>query len=122
MVYILQCFLLDLGCVILISAMATEPGKAWRTDSRPDVAYKIGELTGGVTDRLKEFVDIMQAVGVSEYTEELINERWSKLMINCIAGHALPMLSLILITFLCLSLVISLFMNLLNKRVTRIGA
>ena len=38
------------------------------------------------------------------------------------AGHALPMLSLILITFLCLSLVISLFMNLLNKRVTRIGA
>ena len=86
MVYILQCFLLDLGCVILISAMATEPGKAWRTDSRPDVAYKIGELTGGVTDRLKEFVDIMQAVGVSEYTEELINERWSKLMINCMVN------------------------------------
>lgn len=75
-----------LGCVILISAMATEPGKAWRTDSRPDVAYKIGELTGGVTERLKEFVDIMQAVGVSEYTEELINERWSKLMINCMVN------------------------------------
>ena len=66
--------------------MATEPGKAWRTDSRPDVAYKIGELTGGVTERLKEFVDIMQAVGVSEYTEELINERWSKLMINCMVN------------------------------------
>ena len=58
-------------------------GKAWRTDSRPDVAYKIGELTGGITDRLKEFVNIMQSVGVSEYTEELISERWSKLMINC---------------------------------------
>ena len=66
--------------------MATEPGKPWRTDSRPDAAYKIGELTGGVTERLKEFVDIMQAVGVSEYTEELINERWSKLMINCMVN------------------------------------
>ena len=75
-----------LGCVILISAMATEPGKAWRTDSRSDVAYKIGELSGGLSNRLKEFVDMMQAVGISEYTEELISERWSKLMINCMVN------------------------------------
>tara|TARA_Y100001970_G_scaffold233751_2_gene291566 strand:+ start:7870 stop:9099 length:1230 start_codon:yes stop_codon:yes gene_type:complete len=38
------------------------------------------------------------------------------------AGYALPMLFLILITFLTLSLIISLVMNLLNSRVTRIGA
>ena len=38
------------------------------------------------------------------------------------AGHALPMLFLILITFLGLSLFISIFMNFLNRRVTRIGA
>ncbi|MQF85712.1 MAG: ABC transporter permease subunit [SAR202 cluster bacterium] len=38
------------------------------------------------------------------------------------AGHALPMLTLILVTFLGLSLFISLFMNFLNRRVTRIGA
>ena len=38
------------------------------------------------------------------------------------AGHALPMLFLILITFLGLSLFISLFMNFLNRRFTRIGA
>ena len=37
------------------------------------------------------------------------------------AGHALPMLSLILVTFLGLSLFISIFMNFLNRRVTRIG-
>lgn len=37
------------------------------------------------------------------------------------AGHALPMLFLILITFLGLSLFISMFMNFLNRRVTRIG-
>jgi len=37
------------------------------------------------------------------------------------AGHALPMLFLILSTYLSLSLLISLIMNLLNRRVTRIG-
>ena len=38
------------------------------------------------------------------------------------AGHALPMFVLILITYLTLSLVISLIMNIINLRVTRIGA
>ncbi|KAA1296659.1 MAG: ABC transporter permease subunit [SAR202 cluster bacterium] len=38
------------------------------------------------------------------------------------SGHALPMLALILSTFLTLSLIISLFMNLLNRQITRIGA
>ncbi len=38
------------------------------------------------------------------------------------AGHALPMFVLILITYLTLSLVISLIMNIINRRVTRIGA
>ena len=37
------------------------------------------------------------------------------------AGYALPMLFLILVTFLSLSLIISLVMNLVNNRVTRIG-
>ena len=38
------------------------------------------------------------------------------------AGHALPMFVLMLITYLTLSLVISLIMNIINLRVTRIGA
>ena len=38
------------------------------------------------------------------------------------AGHALPMFVLILITYLTLSLIISLIMNIINRRVTRIGA
>ena len=37
------------------------------------------------------------------------------------SGYALPMLFLILVTFLSLSLIISIIMNLLNNRVTRIG-
>ena len=37
------------------------------------------------------------------------------------SGHALPVFFLILITYLSLSLAISMFMNILNRRVTRIG-
>ncbi|MBU93856.1 MAG: polar amino acid ABC transporter permease [Chloroflexi bacterium] len=37
------------------------------------------------------------------------------------AGHALPVFFLILITYLSLSLAISMFMNIINRRVTRIG-
>jgi len=75
-----------LGCIITISAAVFEPGHAWRTDSRKDVCFKIGEVSGGVSDRLKDFVDIMQSVGLSDYTEDLISQRWSKLMVNCMAN------------------------------------
>lgn len=37
------------------------------------------------------------------------------------SGHALPVFFLILITYLSLSLAISIFMNIINRRVTRIG-
>ncbi len=38
------------------------------------------------------------------------------------SGHALPVFFLILLTYLSLSLIISVIMNILNRRVTRIGA
>jgi general L-amino acid transport system permease protein len=38
------------------------------------------------------------------------------------SGRALPVFFLILFTYLCLSLCISIFMNFINRRVTRIGA
>ncbi|RZP14157.1 MAG: ketopantoate reductase family protein [Chloroflexi bacterium] len=75
-----------LGCIITISAVASKPGYAWRTDNRKDVCFKIGEVSGGVTERLKDFVAMMQAVGLSGYTEDLLSERWSKLMVNCMAN------------------------------------
>jgi 2-dehydropantoate 2-reductase len=75
-----------LGCIITISATAFEPGYAWRTDDRKDVCFKIGEVSGGVTERVKDFVAMMQAVGLSDYTEDLLGERWSKLMVNCMAN------------------------------------
>ncbi|MEC7837593.1 MAG: ketopantoate reductase family protein [Chloroflexota bacterium] len=73
-----------LGCVITIAAMASEPGYAWRTDSRGNgTAYKVGEMIGGRTERLKDFVAMMQAVGKTEVTENLLRDRWTKLMVNC---------------------------------------
>jgi 2-dehydropantoate 2-reductase len=75
-----------LGCIITISAVASKPGYAWRTDNRKDVCFKIGEVSGGITERLKDFVAMMQAVGLSGYTEDLLSERWSKLMVNCMAN------------------------------------
>jgi 2-dehydropantoate 2-reductase len=73
-----------LGCVITIAAMASEPGYAWRTDSRGNgTAYKVGEMSGGVTERLKDFVAMMQAVGHTESTDNLMRDRWTKLMVNC---------------------------------------
>jgi len=73
-----------LGAVITIAAMASEPGLAWRTDSRgDDTAYKVGEMIGGVSERLKDFVAMMQAVGRTEVTENLMRDRWTKLMVNC---------------------------------------
>ena len=38
------------------------------------------------------------------------------------SGHALPVFFLILLTYLSLSLIISIVMNIFNRRVTRIGA
>ena len=75
-----------LGCIITISAAAFEPGHTWRTDNRKDVCFKIGEVSGEITERLKDFVAMMQSVGLSDLTEDLIGERWSKLMVNCMAN------------------------------------
>jgi|TARA_B110000240_G_C13422116_1_gene419963 2-dehydropantoate 2-reductase len=74
-----------LGSVITIAAMALKTGHALRTDSRGryDTCYKIGEFTGGVSERLKDFVAMMQSVGHTEITENLIRDRWTKLMVNC---------------------------------------
>jgi len=75
-----------LGCIITISAAVFEPGHSWRTDNRKDVCFKVGEISGGVSERLKDFVAIMQSVGLSDLTEDLLSERWSKLMVNCMAN------------------------------------
>ena len=57
------------------------------------------------------------AISVIAYPELFMISR--TIMNN--AGRALPVFFLILITYLSLSLVISIIMNMINRRVTRIG-
>jgi 2-dehydropantoate 2-reductase len=71
-----------LGCIITISAAVYEPGTALRTDEN-ELGYKIAEQDGSDTPRARELVEIMQAAGYTEFTDDLWGDRWSKLMINC---------------------------------------
>jgi 2-dehydropantoate 2-reductase len=71
-----------LGCIITISAAVYEPGIGLRTDTN-ELGYKIAEQDGSDTPRARELVEIMQAAGDTEFTDDLWGERWSKLMINC---------------------------------------
>lgn len=71
-----------LGCIITISAAVYDPGFALRTDTN-GLAYKIAEQDGSDTPRARELVEIMQAAGETEFTDDLWGDRWSKLMINC---------------------------------------
>lgn len=71
-----------LGCIITISAAVYEPGIALRTDTN-ELGYKIAEQDGSDTPRARELVEIMQAAGKTEFTDDLWGDRWSKLMINC---------------------------------------
>jgi 2-dehydropantoate 2-reductase len=70
-----------MGCVITISAGMYEPGVAIRTDNY-GMGFKVGELTGKVTPRAERLCEIMQDVGGTKVTDNLMGERWSKLMIN----------------------------------------
>ena len=74
-----------LGCIITIGAAVYEPGVALRTDTN-DLGFKVGEQDGSDTTRARDLVEIMQGVGETEFTEDLWGERWSKLMVNCMAN------------------------------------
>ena len=74
-----------LGCVITISAGLYEPGHAMRTDSQA-VGFKIGELDGQETPRVRELVRLLNDVAPTKATINLFGERWSKLAVNCMAN------------------------------------
>lgn len=74
-----------LGCVITIGAGLYEPGHATRTDTGT-VGFKIGELDGSDSPRVRDLAKIMNAVAPSRVTANLWGERWSKLAVNCMAN------------------------------------
>jgi 2-dehydropantoate 2-reductase len=74
-----------LGCVITIGAGLYEPGHAMRTDVGA-VGFKVGELDGRDTARVRELAGVLSAVAPAQVTRNLFGERWSKLAVNCMAN------------------------------------
>ena len=74
-----------LGAVVVIGGSCMVPGKVTRTDDRA-VGFKIGELDGSDSARAREIAGIVSDAEKAEVTTNLMGERWSKLMINCMSN------------------------------------
>src|SRR5579859_1092498 len=62
-----------LGCVITISAGMYEPGHSTRTDTQA-VGFKLGELDGQETPRVRELVRLLSDVAPTQATTNLLGE------------------------------------------------
>jgi len=80
-------FTRTVGCVTMLSVGVYEPGHINRHDAldRPHT-FTVGELSGLVSSRVKEVVELLNVVGPSEATTNIWGMRWSKLAINCMAN------------------------------------
>ncbi|MFP3897599.1 MAG: ketopantoate reductase family protein [Anaerolineales bacterium] len=76
------------GCMTLISAGVYDPGHVVRTDPTTTHAFTVGELSGRITPRVEETVEMLQVIGPSKATTNLWGARWSKLVWNAM-GNAL---------------------------------
>jgi 2-dehydropantoate 2-reductase len=74
-----------LGCVITIGAGLLEAGHARRTDAG-HIGFRVGELDGAETPRVRELARVMSDVAPAKVTTNLMGERWSKLAVNCMAN------------------------------------
>jgi 2-dehydropantoate 2-reductase len=74
------------GCVVYIAAGMYEPGHVTRTDPLTGTSFVVGELSGLVTNRVKEVVEALQLAGGTEATTNIWGARWSKLVLNCMTN------------------------------------
>jgi 2-dehydropantoate 2-reductase len=75
-----------LGCIASqISVEAVGPGRIVRNQQPGGDAYtvfRLGELSGRITDRAQEIAAMLRAVDSAKVTDNLWGERWSKLVAN----------------------------------------
>jgi 2-dehydropantoate 2-reductase len=70
-----------------IGANATEPGEVVRTSAKGGArhtVFRAGEIDGRITPRIEALVDLLNMVDSAKATDNLMGERWSKLVINSI--------------------------------------
>lgn len=69
-----------LGAIVAWGASTLEPGVYDRTSAG---GFVLGRLDGAPDPRLDELARILEAIGPTSQTQNLIGARWSKLAINC---------------------------------------
>ncbi len=74
-----------LGCVVMLSAWLTDPGRILHTRSS-EIDFYVAELTGQITPRVQELGRLIGLAGGTKVIEDLWGQRWSKLAINCMAN------------------------------------
>ena len=77
------------GGITIFASTRLEPGISFITTS-PEViknyAIEIGEINGQLTQRIYTIQKILSAIGGCSVTENLVNTRWSKLLVNATFG------------------------------------
>src|SRR5471030_1086250 len=69
----------------IISVELYEAGRIRRTEAKggdKHTVFRIGEVNGGVTERVNELVSMFSLIDSTKATTNLIGERWSKLIQN----------------------------------------
>lgn len=70
------------GSIVGWAASMDAPGVA-RLEGKPaEMTYKIGELDGSITPRIKSVAKVLEHAGTSVIAEDLAGMRWTKLLIN----------------------------------------
>jgi 2-dehydropantoate 2-reductase len=70
-----------------IGANAVNPGEVLRTSSRggaKHTVFRAGEIDGRITPRIEALVELLNIVDSAKATDNLVGERWSKLVLNSI--------------------------------------
>ena len=75
-----------IGCETLMGGQTWEPGHIHRTQGGAAgvTDYVVGEYQGGMSSRVEELAQVLrQGVGTCEASPHVMNEVWTKLVVNC---------------------------------------
>jgi len=72
-----------LGCAVTWAATFLAPGTVESTAKREKWSSIIGSLNGRITGQTKEAQEILSVMCPTEFMDDLMGIRWSKLLINC---------------------------------------
>jgi 2-dehydropantoate 2-reductase len=78
----------DIGCALELAGEVFEPGLVKRNVDRAHTRFVVGELNGGMTERVREVARILGAVGIAEVTGNIWSAKWTKLVFNSMGGSS----------------------------------